>query len=86
VMLLVSSLFGIAAACGNGRSQPLESDFNWDGKVNDADFKIMAAAFGSTPRDSSWNSHVDFDKNGLVNILDISAAARDYGIYYGKTV
>lgn len=39
----------------------------------------MARAFGSRPGDPNWNEIADIDKNGIINILDIAAVAKDYG-------
>lgn len=39
----------------------------------------MARAFGCKPGDEKWNEIADLDKNGIINIIDISMVARDFG-------
>jgi hypothetical protein len=52
---------------------------NGDGIVNIVDISIVAKAFHTRPGDPRWNSIADLDKNGVIDILDISKVARDYG-------
>jgi hypothetical protein len=56
-----------------------DSDLNKDLKVDIQDMTIVAVAYGSKSGDPNWNSIADVDKNGVVNIIDISMVAKDYG-------
>jgi hypothetical protein len=47
--------------------------------VNILGVSAVAMAFGSRAGDSNWNSIAEFDKNGVIDILDIFAIASDYG-------
>lgn len=40
---------------------------------------MVAIAYGSKPRDPNWNAIADLDKNGWINIIDITIVAKDYG-------
>jgi len=55
------------------------SDLNKDLKVDIQDITMVAAAYNTRSGDEKWNAITDLDRNGLVNILDISMVARDYG-------
>lgn len=55
------------------------TDLNGDREINMQDVTIVAIAFGSELGDSSWNQLADLDKNGVVNIIDITFVAKDYG-------
>ena len=39
---------------------------------------LVARAYNSRPGDDKWNELADLDKNGQINIIDISMVARDY--------
>jgi hypothetical protein len=36
-------------------------------------------AFGTKVGDPGWDVAADLDRNGVVNILDVSLVAKDYG-------
>jgi hypothetical protein len=55
------------------------TDLNRDGKVDIQDITIVGVAYGSRTGASNWNVLADLDKNGIINILDIAAVAKDYG-------
>jgi PKD repeat protein len=57
----------------------LYGDVNNDGRVDMLDLSMVAAAFGSRPTDTRWNSTADLDNNRIVNIVDISIVAHQYG-------
>jgi archaellin len=57
----------------------LSTDLNKDWKVNIQDITIVAIAYKSRPGDPNWNSLADIDKNGVIDILDITKVAVDYG-------
>lgn len=54
-------------------------DLNGDNKVDILDIAIVAKAFKSQPRDANWNSRSDIDNNGVINIIDISKVAKQFG-------
>jgi len=43
------------------------------------DVSTVARAYGFKPGDPNWNPLADIDKNGVVNIVDVSMVERDYG-------
>lgn len=47
-------------------------DLNEDNIVNSADITIAKLAFGATSTSSNWNSNVDFNLDGIINMLDLS--------------
>jgi len=40
---------------------------------------MMASAFDSTPGTPKWNPNADLNNNGIVDIVDLSIAAFDFG-------
>jgi len=48
---------------------------NRDRIVNIVDITMTAKAYGSEPRDLNWNAIADLDKNGLINIVDVTLVA-----------
>jgi hypothetical protein len=52
---------------------------NRDGKVDIRDITIVAIAYQSIPGDPYWNASADLDGNGIVNIIDLTRIAIDYG-------
>jgi hypothetical protein len=54
-------------------------DLNGDGRVNILDISIVAAAFNTRPGDQKWNPNADIDNNAVVNIVDITKVAKEYG-------
>lgn len=49
----------------------IEGDLNGDGRVDIQDIVIAAMSFGTTPASPNWNPVVDFDGNGVINVLDL---------------
>ena len=39
----------------------------------------MATAHKANPGDSNWNEITDLDKNSIIDVLDITKVAIDYG-------
>jgi hypothetical protein len=60
-------------------------DINLDGTVNILDAIILAAAFGSKPGQSNWNSAADLNGDGTVNILDAILLGANFGISYNSS-
>ncbi len=56
-----------------------QGDANRDGVVDLLDIVIVAVAYDSKPGSLNWNTDADLDKNGIVNIFDISAVGIDLG-------
>jgi hypothetical protein len=40
---------------------------------------LLHQILNTRPGDEKWNALADLDKNGTVNIIDITMVARDYG-------
>jgi uncharacterized protein len=59
-------------------NDPLNPDLNGDGKISIGDLAMAAIHYGKTSSDSSWNviKKADMNKDGKIDILDISALAR----------
>jgi len=57
----------------------LPMDLNKDGVVDMLDLWFVARAFGSEPGDLNWNPSVDFDGNGVINIVDLTLVALQIG-------
>jgi hypothetical protein len=55
-------------------------DINHDGVVDIYDVVILAAAYGSTPSDPTWNSEADLSGDNVIDIYDVVLLARNYGI------
>lgn len=62
------------------RFDPLPGDLNMDAVVGLDDLYIVSYAFGTTPGDPYWNPLADVDKNGIVNVRDLTLIAKNYGI------
>ena len=54
-------------------------DFNGDGKVNFADFVLLAGVFGTDRDHARYNARYDLDGNGEIGFSDFLAFARDFG-------
>ncbi len=52
---------------------------NGDLKVNIIDLATVARAFGSKPGAVNWNPDADLDKNGIIDIRDLSIVAFYFG-------
>ena len=55
----------------------LRGDANHDARVNLADFNILAANFGQSPRDFTQG---DFNYDGVVNLIDFNLLASRFGM------
>lgn len=55
-------------------------DANRDGLVNEEDFEILKAAWGSVPGDPNWNPDVDFNKDGVVDVFDMATINANWGL------
>jgi hypothetical protein len=53
-------------------------DLNRDGKIDDADAKILIGAFNSKPGDANWNQLADLDADGWVGPNDILIMGNNY--------
>ncbi|MCK5593267.1 hypothetical protein KAI31_04135, partial [Candidatus Bathyarchaeota archaeon] len=58
---------------------PLQTDVNYDGKVDIKDIALAAKAFGSYPGHAKWEKEVDLDYNDKIDIKDIATIAKDFG-------
>jgi hypothetical protein len=58
---------------------PLDTDVNYDGKINIMDISAGAKAFGTQPGDTRWDKESDVNFDGKINILDLSKIAKDFG-------
>ena len=61
-----------------------ETETDWKKVVSRKDIDIidvsmMASAFDSTPGTPKWNPNADLNNNGIVDIVDLSIAAFDFG-------
>jgi hypothetical protein len=62
------------------RIRPLiEGDINADGKVDQLDLGIFAAAYGSTPPEPNWNLSADINGNKVVEVHDLFVIGTNYG-------
>ena len=55
-------------------------DLNRDGKIDDADGKILVDAFNSRPGDANWNPIADLDGDGWVGPNDVLILGDNYGL------
>lgn len=55
-------------------------DLNRDGKIDDADVKILLNALNSRPGDSNWNPLADLDGDEWVGPNDIVVLGNNYGL------
>ena len=74
-MAVVLSVIGI----GSKALAHIPGDINRDGKVDQADYNLLTAAFGSQPGDANWNSDADLNGDGRINALDFNIIATNFG-------
>ena len=55
-------------------------DANMDGYINDADLALIEAAYGSLTGDANYDPRCDFNGDGKIDILDLAAAGKNYGL------
>lgn len=58
---------------------PPSADVNGDGLVNILDIALVAPACGTSTGDKRYNTRLDLDQNGLIDIRDISICVREFG-------
>jgi hypothetical protein len=58
---------------------PLQTDLNYDGKVDIKDIATSAKAFGSYPGHEDWDHETDINYDDKVDIKDIATIAKDFG-------
>lgn len=56
-----------------------QGDANKDGVVDLVDIVLVALAYDSKLGSPNWNAAADLDRNGIVDIFDISAVGKDFG-------
>ena len=54
------------------------SDLDFDGKTDEADMLIIANAFGSKIGGKNYEQRMDFDNNGVINIIDLVMVAKHF--------
>lgn len=54
-------------------------DVNYDKKVNLRDLTLLGKAYASDPESPNWNKEADFDRNNIINALDLSLLCKNYG-------
>lgn len=54
-------------------------DLNDDNVINSSDYSIAQRALNSTPSSSNWNAEVDFNKDSIINLLDIAYIMKNFG-------
>jgi hypothetical protein len=62
-----------------GLVKTISTDLDCDGNVDVYDMMMMVSVFSTKESDENWDSRMDFDRNGVINIIDISEAAKEYG-------
>jgi hypothetical protein len=55
------------------------TDLNCDEKVNVLDLSIFAKAFATRPGQYRWNTNVDIDRNQVIDIVDATIIAMNFG-------
>ena len=67
-----------------GLVKTISTDLDCDGNVDVYDMMMVASVFLTKESDENWDSRMDFDRNGVINIIDISEVAKEYGrtIYF----
>ncbi len=58
---------------------PLQTDLNYDGKVDIKDIALAAKSFGSYPGHPKWEKEADINYDSKVDIKDIATIAKDFG-------
>ncbi len=70
----------VAVAAGKeGDWMPLQGDLNMDGKVDQIDLDIVAAAYGAAAGDHNWNPVADLNNNDLIELYDLTTVAANFG-------
>lgn len=50
----------------------ITGDLNEDNVINSADYSIAKGAFGTKASSANWNEIIDFNKDGVINALDLA--------------
>jgi hypothetical protein len=79
VSLTVTDSKGLSNVNTSQISVSLLGDLNDDGKVSIEDIAILAIAFRSGPGDQRWNEKCDMNHDEIIDIIDISIVATQYG-------
>jgi len=53
------------------------TDLNSDGRVDETDISMVASVFSSKVGEKNWESRMDFDNNGVIDIIDVANVAKD---------
>lgn len=54
-------------------------DLNLDGEINIKDLALVGSAFGSYPGHPRWNPTADINKDLIINIIDVTITAKNFG-------
>jgi len=57
----------------------IPGDANGDGSVNMTDLSLVEQPFGSTPTSGNWRSECDFNRDDIINVLDLFILGKNYG-------
>jgi outer membrane protein assembly factor BamB len=57
-------------------------DIDANGEINIVDITRAALAYNSRPGDPNWNSDADINKDNIINIIDITLIAKEFGKIY----
>ena len=57
----------------------LSGDLNEDNVINTADYSIVKSAIGSKPEAANWNDNVYFNKDGVINAIDLGIVIKNFG-------
>lgn len=88
VILGLLALVGQVFTSPNASVVPLSScpgDFDGNGRVNIADFLVLADAFGARSGDAKYNAVMDMDGSGAIDISDFLAFVGVFGTTCEKT-
>lgn len=55
-------------------------DFNGDGKIDEADLRMIAASFGARSGERNYIPQMDFDNDGAITMKDIATQARELAV------
>jgi hypothetical protein len=62
-----------------GLVKTIRTDLDCDGNIDAYDMMMIISIFSTKENDDDWDSRMDFDRNGVINIIDIWEVAKDYG-------
>jgi hypothetical protein len=64
---------------GNYSYTPIPGDINSDGKVDLADLRLVARAYGTVPGNTYWDPRCDLNGDGIIDIFDLVLVAKNQG-------